>query len=90
LKTKPRSKIDIMCQILAAANGGGVTRTKITYKAYLTFLQVKKFLIDLTERNLVQYESDTQTFRTTEKGLRLLNAYNELSEFIRKEQYLAK
>jgi predicted transcriptional regulator len=73
-----------MCQILAAANGGGVTRTKITNKAYLTFLQVKKFLIDLTERNLVQYESHTQTFRITEKGLRLLNAYNQLGEFIRK------
>ena len=79
-----------MCQILSAANGGGVTRTKITYKAYLTFLQVKKSLVDLTERNLVQYYNDTQTFKTTEKGLRLLNAYNELCEFIRKEQYLAK
>ena len=87
---KPRSKIDIMCQILAAANGGGVTGTRISYKAFLTFLQVKKFLVDLTERDLVQYDRDTQTFKTTEKGLRLLNAYNELGEFIRKEQYLTK
>jgi predicted transcriptional regulator len=65
---KSRNKIDIMCQILAAANGGSVTRTKITYKAYITFLQVKKFLVDLTERNLVQYDSDTQKLRLLKKG----------------------
>ena len=32
---KYRSKIDVMCQILRVANGGGVTKTKRMYKAFL-------------------------------------------------------
>jgi predicted transcriptional regulator len=83
---RPRSKIDIICDILEVANGGGVTQTRITYDAFLTFLQVKKFMAVLTERNLVQYDRNTRTFKTTEKGIRLLHAYNELGEFMNNKE----
>jgi predicted transcriptional regulator len=34
---KYRSRIDIISEILEAANGGGATRTKIMYKALLSY-----------------------------------------------------
>ena len=77
---KYRSKIDVMCQILRVANGGGVTKTKIMYKAFLSFVQMKEFLTILTESDLLSYDGKTQTFKTTEKGLRLLHTYNQLGE----------
>jgi len=76
-----RSKIEIISQILSVANGGGVTRTGIMYKAFLSFFQAKQFLTTLAERDLLHYDEETQTFKTTEKGFRVLQAYSELSEF---------
>ena len=80
---KYRSRIDIMSQILAVANGGGVTKTKIMYKAFLSFIQTKELLTTLTESDLLRYDGETQRFRTTEKGLRLLHVYSELGEFMK-------
>ena len=80
---KYRSRIDIMSQILEAANGGGATRTKIMYKAFLSFVQLKEFLTLLTENDLLSFDRETQTFKTTEKGLRFLNAYNKLGDVMK-------
>ena len=63
--------------ILDAASDGGVTRTKIMYKAYLSFGQLKEYLSVLTDNGLLSYDTHTQTFKITEKGLRLLDAYNQ-------------
>jgi len=75
-----RSKIEIISQILEVANGDGVTRTRIMYKAFLSFIQAKEVLTTLTERGLLRYDGETQKFKTTEKGLRVLRACTELSE----------
>lgn len=75
-----------MSQILEVANGGGVTKTKIMYKAFLSFVQLKEFLTILTESDLLSYDEKTQTFKTTEKGLRLLSTYNQLGEVMKVEQ----
>jgi predicted transcriptional regulator len=83
---KYRSRIDIMSQILEVANGGGITKTKIMYKAFLSFVQLKEFLTVLTESDLLSYDGKTQTFKTTEKGLRLLHTYNQLGEVMKVEQ----
>ena len=74
---KHRSRIDIMSQILEAANGGGATRTKIMYKAFLSFIQLREFLMVLTQSDLLSYDEELQTFKTTEKGLRFLDAYKQ-------------
>lgn len=46
-----RSRIDIISQILEAANGGNATRSKITYKAFLNYNQLKENLTALTEKD---------------------------------------
>jgi predicted transcriptional regulator len=81
-----RSKTEIISKILDAANGGGATRTKIMYRAYLSYNQMKEYVQRLTERDLLHYDENTQTFKTTEKGLRFLQVYNQISDMISEEQ----
>ena len=75
---KYRSRTDITGLILEAANGG-VIKTKIMYKAFLSFAQLKEYLAMLTQNGLISYE-DSQKYRTTEKGLRMLQIYNQINE----------
>jgi predicted transcriptional regulator len=68
--------------ILDAANGGGTTKTKLMYKAYISYNQLKEYLTILIENNLIEYLDGTQTFKTTEKGLNFLKMHNELGELL--------
>jgi predicted transcriptional regulator len=67
--------------ILDAANGGA-TKTKIMYKAFLSYNQLKECLTILIENNLLEYIDGTQTFKTTEKGLNFLKMHNEIGELL--------
>jgi predicted transcriptional regulator len=80
---KHRSRIEMMSQILEAANGGGATRAKIMYKAFLSFVQLREFLMVLTDSDLLSYDGETQTFKTTEKGLRFLDTYNQIGDVMK-------
>ena len=75
--------MDIISEILGAANGGGATKTKMMYKAYLSFAQMKEYARVLTENNLLNYDTYTQTFKTTEKGLKFLDTYNQMDDMIK-------
>ncbi len=83
---KYRSRIDIISQILDASNGGGATRGRMVYKAFLNYDQLKESLSALIENDLLLHDRNTQTFKTTEKGLRFLEIYNEISEMLKEEQ----
>jgi predicted transcriptional regulator len=76
---KYRSRTDITGLILEAANGGA-TKTKIMYKAYLSFAQLREYLAMLLEKGLLEYEAGHTIYRTTEKGMRLLQMYNQINE----------
>jgi predicted transcriptional regulator len=67
--------------ILEAANGGS-TKTKIMYKAFLSYAQLKEYLAVLIENGLIEYEDVRQLYRTTEKGLHLLQIYNQVGELV--------
>ena len=75
--------MDIISEILDAANGGGATKTKMMYKAYLSFAQMKEYARVLTENNLLNYDTYTQTFKTTEKGLKFIDTYNQMDDMIK-------
>jgi len=77
---KYRSRTEIVGLVLEAANGGGVTKTKIMYKAFLSFAQLREYLTMLQENGLLEYEGGKQTYRTTEKGIRLLMVYEKMYE----------
>lgn len=76
---KYRSRSDIVSLILEAANGGA-TKTKIMYKSYLSFAQLRDYLATLTEQGLIEYEEIGHLFKTTSKGLRVLQLQNEINE----------
>ncbi|HEY6164737.1 MAG TPA: winged helix-turn-helix domain-containing protein [Nitrososphaeraceae archaeon] len=69
---KYRSRTDIVGLILEAANGGGATKTRIMYKAFLSYAQLKEYLTVLLENGLIDYEEGRQFYRTTEKEIRFL------------------
>jgi predicted transcriptional regulator len=78
---KYRSRTEIVSMILEAANGGA-TKTRIMYKAFLSYAQLREYLSLLIENNLVEYLEGMQTYKTTEKGLNLLKMHNEIGELL--------
>ena len=74
---KHRCKIVITISlILEAANAGGATKTMILYSAFLSYNQLIRLLKLLTESDLLSYDLNSRTFKTTEKnGLRFLEIY---------------
>jgi len=81
INVKYRSRTDIVSQILEAANGGA-TKTKIMYKAYLSYAQLKEYLSVLVENGLLEFEKGTQTYKTTSKGLQFLKTYSQIGGLI--------
>ena len=53
-----RSRTEIVSSILDTANGG-VTKTKIMYKAYLSYNQLQEYIAILIENNLIEYLDGT-------------------------------
>jgi predicted transcriptional regulator len=78
---KYRSRTEIVSMILEAANGGA-TKTKIMYKAFLSYAQLKEYLSVLIENKLLEYLEGVQTYKTTEKGFNLLKMHNEIGELL--------
>ena len=78
---KYRSSTEIVAMILEAANGGA-TKTKIMYKAFLSYAQLREYLSVLIENNLLEYLEGSQTYKTTEKGLNFLKMHNEIGELL--------
>lgn len=78
---KYRSRTEIAAQILEAANGG-VTKTRIMYSAFLSYQQLKDYLSVLMENGLIECNRVDQLYKTTDKGRKFLNLYDEISQFV--------
>ena len=78
---KNRSRTEIVAMILDSTNGGA-TRTKIMYKAFLSYQQLKEYLTLLIENHLIEYHGETKLFITTEKGLNFQKINNEIGELL--------
>ena len=79
---KYRSRSEIIAAILEAANGGGATKTTIMYKAAISYDYMKQSLLSLAEDGLIEYEQGRMTYRTTAKGMHLLQLYNNVNEMV--------
>ena len=73
---KYRSRTEIVSHILEAANGGA-TKTKIMYKAFLSYAQLMEYLALLNQNGLLEHNED-QTYKTTGKGMKFLGIYTQL------------
>ncbi len=86
IKSGYRSSVEIISQVLDVANGSyGMTKTMIMYKAFLSYTQVKEYVKILTEDGLLSYDSGTQTYKTTERGLRFIQVYNQIDDVINEQ-----
>jgi len=82
-----RSKIDIIVNILATALEGTV-KTNIMYKTNLGFAQVSqylRYLLDLECLQVVDRDGRT-TYKTTPKGVVVLQGYREIGHLLSETQ----
>jgi predicted transcriptional regulator len=67
--------------ILDSASSG-VTKTKIMYKAFLSYAQLKEYLSYMEQNELIAYEEGTQIYRVTEKGRKVMHLYEEIDDMV--------
>jgi predicted transcriptional regulator len=72
-----RSKTDIIVSMLEAARNGG-TKTKIMYSSFLSYRQLRSYLELVISNDLLAYDSTKELYKTTEKGLGLLDLYKSM------------
>jgi predicted transcriptional regulator len=75
---KNRSRREIMVSMLEAARHGG-KKSKIMYSSYLSSHQLRPYLELVIGNGLLEYDSTKKRYRTTERGLRLLDLYSSMS-----------
>jgi predicted transcriptional regulator len=78
---KYRSRTEIVSMILESVRDGA-TKTRIMYKAYLSYAQLKEYLAYLQENGIIRYEQGTQVYRITEKGIKLSHLYEEIDDMV--------
>lgn len=74
---KYRNRTDIIVSMLESARHGA-TKTKIMYSSYLSSNQLRTYLELLISNGLLAYDSIEKRYRTMEKGLRLLELYDNI------------
>ena len=72
-----RSRTDIIVSMLEAARLGK-TKTKIMYSSFLSSHQLRTYLELVVSNGLLAYDSTKGQYRTTERGLRLLDLYDNV------------
>jgi len=84
LSLSHRSRVDIIANILRAANSGA-RKTHIMYKCNLSFKQLHAYLAFLKDRKLLKSvptrageKTDSYTYETTAKGRAFLQAYGSI------------
>ena len=78
---KYRSRTDIAAAILEISLEGAI-KTKIMYKAFLSFPQLKEYLGVLMEKDLLKHDEKEQKYHTTEKGRQYLKMYRDVGQMI--------
>jgi len=74
---KYRSRTELASNILEAANGGA-TKTKIMYRAFLSYAQLKEYLTMLTQNGLMAHDVEGEMYRTTSNGIKFLESSRQL------------
>jgi len=82
---KYRSRTEIVSQILQAAENG-TSKTKIMYKAFLSYVQLKEYLDVLVANQLLEYQQGEEIYKTTAKGKKFLHLYSDMGELITQNQ----
>jgi predicted transcriptional regulator len=82
-RLKYRARNEIIGQILdCARETQGVTKTKIMFHAFLSYGQLREYLSLLVENGLLEHDARKNTYKTTNKGIKILEAYQKMSALV--------
>jgi predicted transcriptional regulator len=81
MKYRDRTEI-ITLILLSASRMNGVLKTRIMYEAFLSFSQVEEYIALLLRNSLLEHDDLKKTYKTTEKGLRLLELCKSINEIV--------
>jgi predicted transcriptional regulator len=84
--TRKRNDIDIMANILSVANKS-TKKTRIMYRCNLSHKQLQAYLqllldMEFLESHLKKEGAKANSFKTTSKGIKFLNAYCTLKNLM--------
>jgi predicted transcriptional regulator len=79
---KYRGRFEIASSILKVALEGKASKRKLMYSSFLSFPQINEYMDFLLANGLVMADKDNHVYSLTEKGMRFLHAYEDLSELI--------
>jgi predicted transcriptional regulator len=80
---KHRSKVEIIADMLETIMAdSSMSSSKIMYKAFLSYKQLKEYVPLLLQNELIRHGEKDRTFMITDKGLYYLEMYNNLPEFV--------
>ena len=88
-----RRQTEIIAQIPHLVNDQNrttETQTQIMYKSFLSYAQLKEYLVLLIQNGLLEYLDGTKSYRTTEKGLKFLKMYEQMEGLTTTERNLSK
>jgi predicted transcriptional regulator len=81
---KYRSRYEIISSILQyAATTKEITKTRIMYHSFLSYLQLNQYLNYLIKNELLRHNTRTNQYKITDKGLKFLNLYTEIEEMVK-------
>ena len=75
-----RSRSEVISSILEATNGNKLRNAEIQFKTYLSYNILKEYLAHLLQYDLIEYIEGERTFKTTPKGMQVLQKYNKMEE----------
>jgi UDP-N-acetyl-D-mannosaminuronic acid dehydrogenase len=80
IRMDSRTADETIASILHAAIGG-VTKTTIMYKSFITYDQLNEYLSLLVEKGLISYQEGEKLYRTTDKGINFVQANKKPNGF---------
>jgi predicted transcriptional regulator len=86
---KYRSRADICTDILKIADKG-VSKTRIMYGAYLSFVQLKEYLKMLVDNGMLSFDEKRMLYRTTDVGRTFIRTYERVGQLFDRRQTRAE
>ena len=74
-----RDHLAIIADILEVANQGA-KKTQIMYQANLSYKVLQKYLLEMSDATLIEYNNENQNYLVTSKGTTFLQTYREYSK----------
>jgi predicted transcriptional regulator len=81
---KYRSRDEILRSILEyAAKTEEISKTRIMYNSLLSYLQLNQYLNYLLKNELLCHNIESNRYKITDKGLKLLSLYAKMEEMVK-------